>query len=309
MARLFHYRGDLDAELARIPANILACARAYVAGINARIDEVLADPALLPLEYGILNIRPLKWDIQDLVLIRGISIGNVDDEVRRAQLAAMGLLELDEVIAPLRPEWPLSVPEGLDAAAVSEADLGVLRMAGPPFGSLVPSPEPTSPSASRNEGANAGSNAWTISAGRSATGRPILANDPHLGIGGFGPRHVAHLSAPGFDVIGAGAPGLAGIMQGHTDRFAFGRPTFISTRTICSSWSSIRTIRSFTATRAGGDVSSGSTSPSPCGGRRPRQRRCATPCRARWFPTIPPGAVRPRWRRSSCSRAAAALSR
>src|SRR3954468_182960 len=42
-ARLFLYRGDLDAELARVPENILACARAYVAGINARIDEVLAD--------------------------------------------------------------------------------------------------------------------------------------------------------------------------------------------------------------------------------------------------------------------------
>src|SRR6476619_2183360 len=45
-ARLFLFRGDLDAELARGPANILACARAYAAGINARIDEVLADPAL-----------------------------------------------------------------------------------------------------------------------------------------------------------------------------------------------------------------------------------------------------------------------
>jgi penicillin amidase len=35
-----------------------------------------------------------------------------------------------------------------------------------------------------------GSNAWTISSARSATGRLILANDPHLGIGGFSPRHL-----------------------------------------------------------------------------------------------------------------------
>jgi penicillin amidase len=226
MARLFHYRGDLDEELARIPANILACARAYVGGINARIDEVLADPASLPLEYRILGIAPLKWNVRDLVLARGISTGNVGDEIRRARLAAMGLLELDAVVAPLRPAWPLRVPEGLDAAAVSEADLGVLRLGGLPFGSLVPTPEPAEPSASSSEGAGAGSNAWTIAADRSATGRPILANDPHLGIGGFGPRHVAHLSAPGLDVIGAGSPGLPGIMQGHTDRFAFGRTNF-----------------------------------------------------------------------------------
>jgi len=225
-ARLFLYRGDLDQELARIPPNILACARAYVAGINARIDEVMADPALLPLEYGILGVRPLKWDVREMVLIRGISIGSVDSEIRRAQLAGMGLLELDAVVAPLRPSWPLSVPEGLDAAAVSEADLGVLRLGGLPFGSLASDPAPAASAASLREVANAGSNAWTIAASRSATGRPILANDPHLGIGGFGPRHVAHLTAPGLDVIGGGAPGLPGIMQGHTDRFAFGRTNF-----------------------------------------------------------------------------------
>ena len=223
-ARLFHYRGDLDQELARVPPDVLACARAYVAGVNARIDEVLADSALLPLEYGILNVRPLKWDLRDRVLARGGSIGgSVEDEIRRARLAGMGLLELDAVIAPLRPNWTLAVPEGLDPRRVSDADLGVLRLGGLPFGSLAPAADP---SARRQERWNAGSNAWTIAPRRTATGRPILANDPHLSIGGFGPRHVAHLSAPGFDVIGGGAPGLPGIMQGHTDRFAFGRTNF-----------------------------------------------------------------------------------
>ena len=221
-ARLFLFHGDLDAELARVPANLLACARAYVAGINARIDEVVADTALLPLEYRLLGVTPLRWDLRNMVLARGGGFGSVEAEVRRARLAGMGLLELDAVMAPLRPAWTLRVPTGLDAAAVSEADLGVLRLGGLPLGSLVPNPEPSAPTA----GADAGSNAWTISPARSATGRPILANDPHLGIGGFGPRHVAHLSAPGLDVIGGGSPGLPGIMQGHTDRFAFGRTNF-----------------------------------------------------------------------------------
>jgi len=225
-ARLFLYRGDLDAELARVPENILACARAYVAGINARIDEVLADPALLPLEYNILGVAPLKWDLRELVLARGEGFSSVEDEVRRARLAGMGLLDLDAVIAPLRPAWPLRVPEGLDAAAVSEADLGILRLGGLPFGSLVPAADRSSSSAGAIGRSNAGSNAWTVGPRRTATGRPILANDPHLGIGSFGPRHVAHLTAPGLDVIGGGAPGLPGIMQGHTDRFAFGRTNF-----------------------------------------------------------------------------------
>lgn len=223
VARLFHYRGDLEAELRRVPADVLACARAYIAGINARIDEVAADPALQPLEYAILGVTPMKWDLRDLVLARGASIGNADDEVRRAQLAALGLLDLDAIVAPLRPAWTMTVPAGLDAAAVSDADLGVMRQGGLPFGPATPTIDPADTPVER---ANAGSNAWTVSPSRTATGRPILANDPHLGIGGFGPRHVVHLSAPGLDVIGGGAPGLPGIMQGHTDRFAFGRTNF-----------------------------------------------------------------------------------
>lgn len=218
--RLFHYRGDLDAELASLPAEVLACARGYCAGVNARLDEVAADPSLLPAEYRILGSTPLRWDIRDFVLARGADIGNVDDEIRRARLAALGRLDLDALVAPLRPAWTLRVPQGLDVKSISEADLGILGEA------AVPLPFGTTPSPVRDRSeprSEAGSNAWTIAPARSATGRPILANDPHLGIGGAAPRHVAHLTAPGLDVIGGGAPGLPGIMQGHTDRFAFGR--------------------------------------------------------------------------------------
>jgi len=220
-ARLFHYRGDPDRELARVPAAVLACARAYIAGVNARVDAVLADAALLPREYAILGAQPMRWELRDLVIARGGGSGNAGDEVRRARLAAMGLLDLDAIVAPLRPAHALAVPDGLDAAAVTEADLGVLRLGALPFGPDTPVADPA-----EAEAAEAGSNAWTVAGSRTATGRPILANDPHLGIGGFGPRHVAHLSAPGLDVIGGGAPGLPGIMQGHTDRFAFGRTNF-----------------------------------------------------------------------------------
>ena len=193
------------------------------AGINARIDEVMADRSLLPAEYRILDVLPLRWDVRDMVRERGAAVGNVDDEIRRARLAALGMLELDTLVAPLRPARTLRVPDGLDVAGISEADLGVLAEAegGLPFGA-TPTPV-RDPAGARVEQLNAGSNAWTIAPSRSATGRPILANDPHLGIGGFAPRHVAHLTAPGLDVIGGGSPGLPGIMQGHTDRFAFGR--------------------------------------------------------------------------------------
>lgn len=226
-ARLFLYRGDIDAELAALPPEVLECAKGYVAGVNARLDELAADPSLLPIEYGILGISPLRWDVRDLVRGRGVGMGDADDEVRRAQLHARGLLEADQLMAPLRPAWSFTVPDGLDTAAVSEADLGLLDPANRP-GGFEPLQEAAwlDPEARREERFAQGSNAWTISPSRTATGRPILANDPHLGIGRSSPRHMCHLSAPGLDVIGAGAPGLPGIMQGHTDRFAFGRTNF-----------------------------------------------------------------------------------
>ena len=224
-ARLFHYRGDIDAELAAIPSDVLECARGYVAGVNARIDEIMADPTQMPLEYGILRISPLRWNIDALIRRRGVGMGDADDEVRRARLQARGLLDAEQLMAPLRPAWSFTVPEGLDVAAVSEADLGLLDPANRPvpFDAIQEAPLGPEPEGDRFA---LGSNAWTISPSRSATGRPILANDPHLGIGGASPRHMIHLSAPGLDVIGAGAPGLPGIMQGHTDRFAFGRTNF-----------------------------------------------------------------------------------
>ncbi len=225
-ARLFQYRGDIDAELAKLPADVLDCARGYVAGVNARIAELEADPTQLPLEYGILGIKPLRWDIRDLVRARSDGMGDADDEVRHAQLQARGLLDLEQFMDPLRPAWQFTVPDGLDCAAVSEADLGVLLDAAKPLPFGDRKVASYDRELDRLALAAQGSNAWTVSGARTASGRPILANDPHLGIGGASPRYISHLTAPGLDVIGGGEPGLPGIMQGHTDRFAFGRTNF-----------------------------------------------------------------------------------
>ena len=224
-ARLFHYRGDVDAELASLPPGVLDCAQGYVAGINARIAELEADPSQLPLEYGILGIAPLRWDVRDLVRLRGGGMGDADDEIRHAQLEARGLLDYDRFMDPLRPAWQFTVPDGLDCAAVGEADLGVLLEGAMPlpFGKKIAAYDRD---LDRIDRIAQGSNAWTVAGSRTATGRPILANDPHLGIGGLSPRHIVHLTAPGLDVIGGADPGLPGIMQGHTDRFAFGRTNF-----------------------------------------------------------------------------------
>jgi len=67
-----------------------------------------------------------------------------------------------------------------------------------------------------------GSNNWVVSGARSETGKPLLANDPHLGLSAPALWYFAHLSAPGLNVIGATLPGIPTVVLGRTDRIAWG---------------------------------------------------------------------------------------
>lgn len=67
-----------------------------------------------------------------------------------------------------------------------------------------------------------GSNAWAVSGRRTASGRPILANDPHLEFSLPSVWHLAHLKAPGLNVAGAALVGVPGILIGRNERIAWG---------------------------------------------------------------------------------------
>jgi penicillin amidase len=67
-----------------------------------------------------------------------------------------------------------------------------------------------------------GSNAWVVSGAHSATGKPILANDPHLQWAIPSEWHLVHLRAPDLDVTGASLPGVPGVILGHNRRIAWG---------------------------------------------------------------------------------------
>lgn len=67
-----------------------------------------------------------------------------------------------------------------------------------------------------------GSNAWVIGGARTSTGKPILANDPHLGFTLPSTWYMVHLKAPGLNVRGATLPGLPAVIIGHNDRIAWG---------------------------------------------------------------------------------------
>jgi len=67
-----------------------------------------------------------------------------------------------------------------------------------------------------------GSNAWAISGALTASGKPLLSNDMHLGYSLPGIWYMTHLEAPGLDVSGVALPGVPGVMVGHNQRIAWG---------------------------------------------------------------------------------------
>lgn len=65
------------------------------------------------------------------------------------------------------------------------------------------------------------SNAWAVSGERSATGRPLLAGDPHLRAGLPPSLHLCHIEGGDLNVIGASMPGVPGVLLGHNQRIAW----------------------------------------------------------------------------------------
>lgn len=235
--RLFLYRGDMKREWRAYGENAERIAASFVSGINAYIDSVAGDAKKLPFEFRQFGYAPEKWLAEDVVRIRSHGLTrNLTSEVARAHVACKADLKADRIRAGLSPKWETSVPAGLDPCLPGDL-LQVFALATQSVAIAAPPPGMGAESGQRDDGPRVvaikpaenfleGSNAWVIAPGKSTTGRPILANDPHRSYSTPSIRYIAHLSAPGLDVIGAGEPALPGISIGHNGSIAFGLTIF-----------------------------------------------------------------------------------
>jgi penicillin G amidase len=234
--RAFLYRGDMDAEWKAYGEASKRLTEAFVEGVNAYTDNVRRNPNLLPVEFELTGSQPEDWCAEDVVRIRSHGLTrNLASEVARARVVCACGLEADSLRKKLEPPISTCVPEGLDPCSIP-ADvlrmyiLATQRVEFSRSKTSVSLDNPTdyqARSADMEErSASYGSNSWTIAPFRTTTGRPILANDPHRDIDMPSLRYITHLSAPGFDVIGAGEPALPGISIGHNGTIAFGLTIF-----------------------------------------------------------------------------------
>ncbi len=170
---------------------------AYVAGINAFLDA--GDP--LPPEFTILRHAPEPWTAADPLLWPKLMALDLDGNWR-SELARLALSRrlTPEQTADFLPPYTDREPRGAAFARASEAPLPSLATPRPP---------------------GIGSNAWAIAGGRTRTGKPLLANDPHLALQAPSLWYLAHLSWPDHDVVGATIPGLPTVVLGRNRRIAW----------------------------------------------------------------------------------------
>ena len=231
-ARLFLYRGDLSREWAAYGPDAKASAEAFAAGINAFVGEINSGLRSPPIEFRVAGTKPDLWKAEDIVRIRSHALTrNVTSEVQRARVACAAGVAADRLRSKLEPEWTPQVPAGLDPCTIPKDVLQDYYLATTTDVTFSRRRQRHSDSetffAGVDRGANAvGSNNWTVAPSRTATGRPILANDPHRELTVPPLRYLVHLNAPGMSVIGAGEPALPGISIGHNGYIAFGLTIF-----------------------------------------------------------------------------------
>ena len=226
--RTLGFAQEADAEVAQATPQSRALFEAYAAGVNAYISSL--DAKSLPPEFQILQYKPRPWTPVDSLLVTKLFAEALSTtwrlDIMREALAGLPA----EKRAALLPEFsPLDVlVVGKDtrksSAPVRDPILGSGSASPELIAALAKDQEVAAQALERvglyAEGL-AASNNWVVSGKRTASGKPLLANDPHLAASAPSIWYLVHLSAPGVRVAGVTAPGLPGVVIGHNDRIAW----------------------------------------------------------------------------------------
>ncbi|WP_138464922.1 penicillin acylase family protein [Poseidonocella sp. HB161398] len=212
--RLGLYRAA-EASLAAQTPETRRALEAYAAGVNAWIDQVndralgRGAPELFLFGADVAPWRPA--DSLAVMKLLGLQLStHLSAEVRRARVA---LALPPERVKDILPESPQSIAALEDFAALfpeggsGDAPFDVAEA----FLSPLPAP-----------GAAGASNAWAASGKRSASGAPLLANDPHLELTAPSIWYLAELQLPSGGIIGGTIPGMPNVLIGRNADFAWG---------------------------------------------------------------------------------------
>ncbi len=195
---------SIESIASSYPHETLAAMKAYTQGVNYFIENRKGP---LPIEFTILGYEPEPWQISDASAVHYYMAWDLNSAFSIEMLHAAVIDKVGEKVArDLFPDYvegyPTIAPEGMAALDL----LKTLSLAREVLGT---------------EGGGA-SNNWVISGKNSATGMPILANDPHLGHGVPGIWYEVHLVTPLLNVSGSVLPGMPFVVIGANENVAWG---------------------------------------------------------------------------------------
>jgi len=210
----------------RYPAATKHLLQSYADGVNTGNAHL---GWALPIEYFLTGSRPGHWSPTDSVawmLMMAYDLGgNWQKELQRLELSQyLSTKQVWEVVPLHNQNETLS---NLDFAKLYR-DLKVFNpKTGPAEGKSKDLPATELAMHDLPGGKDGiGSNNWALSGKLTSSGKPLLANDPHLGLSAPAIWYFAHLDAPGMNVIGGTLPGIPGVVLGRTDQYAW---TFTNT--------------------------------------------------------------------------------
>jgi len=242
-ARLLKARVDMKKEMNHYHPRGEEIITSFVRGINAYIDFVEQNPELLPLEFRMLDIKPEHWTPEVVVSRHNGLFRNCGSEISMSRTVRILGADETENLMDFNPSGSgLKVEKGVDLALIfrdilelyyasrSRVRFSPEDIADPSLratqsiahpGYLLPPPQERI-----RQTMDLGSNNWVVSGKLTATGFPMMANDPHRSQQIPSLRYWVHLVAPDWNVIGGGEPALPGVSIGHNEHGAWGLTIF-----------------------------------------------------------------------------------
>ncbi len=244
--RLFKFRGDINKEMNHYHERGDLIITSFVKGVNAYIDLTEKQPELLPLEFKLLNTKPQKWTPEIVISRHQGLLGNIGQELKVGRLVATVGAEKAKELSWFHPNEPvLELDEKIDQQHLFNDILELYNAYRKPvrfqpedlamdartedlkyYESLAQADETAYQNTLKNDLNDIGSNNWIVTGEHTQSGYPMMANDPHRTQAAPSLRYMAHLVAPGWNVIGGGEPEIPGISIGHNEYGAWGLTVF-----------------------------------------------------------------------------------
>jgi penicillin amidase len=210
LARTVGIRRIAEREWTGLPEETRSVLRAFSAGINAVIED---SRDRLPIEFELLEYCPEPWTPIDCLTIEG--------EFRWYLTGRFPVIVIPELARRILGDGPL-YRAFLEVESDSES---ILPPGSYPSGRV--GSQPIGTAAGDPEGG--GSNNWVVSGRRSATGKPLIASDPHIAFEAVSCWYEVHLCGGSFNVVGTAYAGVPAVLFGRNEHVAWG-----CTNNICS---------------------------------------------------------------------------